>query len=204
MNAISRLSFRCCHLRFGNAPAILADEQRIFKFEFSPACPLQHRQARQGPHFTTNNPTMRPQFPITLISLLISLILSVTAEDAVSRWSNLAAKSSTNVIRLDDTNFDEIITTERNYTVIVALTALAPVYQCALCREFDPAFSTVALSWRKAHPHSDNVFFAKLDFANGRPIFVRVLILTSFFFYNILTLQLLLSLLGYLMMMLIE
>ena len=56
----------------------------------------------------------------------------------------------------------------------VVLTALAPQYQCSLCREFDPEFTTVAQSWRRAHPQSDNVFFAKLDFAEGRPIFMRV------------------------------
>jgi len=56
----------------------------------------------------------------------------------------------------------------------VVLTALAAQYQCSLCREFDPEFTTVALSWRRAHPQSDNVFFAKLDFADGRPIFTRV------------------------------
>lgn len=44
-----------------------------------------------------------------------------------------------------------------------------------MCREFDPEFATVAQSWKKAHPKSDGVFFAKLDFAEGRPIFMRVL-----------------------------
>jgi hypothetical protein len=43
-----------------------------------------------------------------------------------------------------------------------------------MCREFDPEFATVAHSWRKAHPTLDGVFFAKLDFADGRPIFMRV------------------------------
>src|SRR5277367_2735118 len=43
-----------------------------------------------------------------------------------------------------------------------------------MCREFDPGFSVVAESWRKAHPQSDGVFFAKIDFAEGRAIFVRV------------------------------
>jgi hypothetical protein len=43
-----------------------------------------------------------------------------------------------------------------------------------MCREFEPEFAVVAHSWRKAHPHSDGVFFARLDFAEGRPIFMRV------------------------------
>ena len=56
----------------------------------------------------------------------------------------------------------------------VQLTALGAQYQCAMCREFDPEFNIVAQSWRRAHPHSDGVFFAKLDFAEGREIFMRV------------------------------
>jgi len=44
-----------------------------------------------------------------------------------------------------------------------------------MCREFDPEFAAVAQSWKRAHPQSDRVFFAKLDFAEGRPIFMRVL-----------------------------
>lgn len=57
----------------------------------------------------------------------------------------------------------------------VTLTAMGNLYSCILCREFDPEFATVAKSWRNAHPESDGVFFAKLDLAEGRSIFVRVL-----------------------------
>jgi oligosaccharyltransferase complex subunit gamma len=51
---------------------------------------------------------------------------------------------------------------------------MATQYGCSLCREFDPEFAIVASSWRKAHPNIDGVFFAKLDFADGRPVFQRV------------------------------
>ena len=58
--------------------------------------------------------------------------------------------------------------------MIVCLTALAPQYQCAFCREFEPEFNAVAKSWKRAHPDLNNVFFARLDFGEGRPIFMRV------------------------------
>jgi len=58
--------------------------------------------------------------------------------------------------------------------ILVQLTALGAQYQCAMCRDFDPEFAVVAQSWRKAHPRSDGVFFATLDFAEGRQIFMRV------------------------------
>lgn len=56
----------------------------------------------------------------------------------------------------------------------VTLTALAAQYQCSMCREFDPEFAIVAQSWKRAHPQSDGVFFAKLDFGEGRSVFTRV------------------------------
>ena len=122
----------------------------------------------------------------SLLLTSILVLISPAAGDTLQKWSEIATKSRSNVIRLDVQTFDQLVTTERNYTAIsaspvpalfnrlVALTALQPQYQCALCREFDPEFSTVAESWRKAHPKSDGVFFGRLDFAEGQPIFVRV------------------------------
>jgi oligosaccharyltransferase complex subunit gamma len=113
--------------------------------------------------------------------------ISLVAGDVLQKWTDAASRSSSNVIRLDEKAFDQLIAPERNYTVVgilplcsvadvqVTLTAMGGQYSCLLCREFDPEFATVAKSWRKAHPESDGVFFAKLDLAEGRSIFIRVL-----------------------------
>ena len=127
---------------------------------------------------------MRFQF-LFLVSIFTSI--SLVAGDVLQKWTDVASRSSSNVIRLDENSFDQLIPTERNYTVVgilpfcsvadvqVTLTAMGGQYQCLLCREFDPEFAIVAKSWRKAHPDSDAVFFAKLDLGEGRSVFVKVL-----------------------------
>jgi OST3 / OST6 family, transporter family len=137
-------------------------------------------------HVSSHLQDQKMRFPSLFLTSILASI-SLVAGDALQKWTEIASKSRSNVIRLDETTFDQLITTERNYTsistsyqmwkliVLVALTALQPQYQCALCREFDPEFATVAESWRRAHPQSDGVFFGKVDFPEGRPIFVRVL-----------------------------
>jgi len=126
---------------------------------------------------------------VSVVPIVLALI-SLVAGDALQHWTDVASRSRSNVITLNDQTFDQLITPERNYTTIgtlrpklelrwwsVCLTALPAQFQCGLCREFRPAFHAVAQSWRKAHPQSDGVFFAELDFPDGRPIFVRVLLI---------------------------
>ena len=125
-----------------------------------------------------------------LIHLVLGWALAITSlvvGDASERWSEIAASSSSNIIRLDDQTFDQLVTIERNYTAIgapqqlfpltallVTFTALTPKFQCALCKEFAPEFRIVANSWRNAHPRSDGVFFGLLDVEDGRKVFLRV------------------------------
>jgi hypothetical protein len=54
------------------------------------------------------------------IILLISTYVSIcrAAEDSVGKWAEIASKSRSNVIRLDEHSFDQLITTDRNYTAI--------------------------------------------------------------------------------------
>jgi hypothetical protein len=44
-------------------------------------------------------------------------LVALVAGD-VQKWTDLSLKSRMNVINLDDQTFDQIITTERNYTTI--------------------------------------------------------------------------------------
>jgi len=132
---------------------------------------------------------MRFQAPFIAV---LTALLSIAAADTLQKWTDIASKAKSNVIRLDHETFDQLVATDRNYTaistnlpksicvklltgdILVQLTALGAQYQCAMCRQFDPEFAVVAQSWRKAHPHSDGVFFANLDFAEGQQVFMRV------------------------------
>ena len=52
-----------------------------------------------------------------LLASVLTFISFVVAGDA-DRWTTVAQKTRTNVIVLNDQTFDELITTERNYTSV--------------------------------------------------------------------------------------
>ena len=52
-----------------------------------------------------------------LLASILFLVSFVVAGDA-DRWAKVAQKTRTNVIVLNDQTFDEMITTERNYTTV--------------------------------------------------------------------------------------
>jgi len=54
-----------------------------------------------------------------LTSILASI--SLVAGDALQKWTEIASKARSNVIRLDEQTFDQLITAERNYTAISAI-----------------------------------------------------------------------------------
>jgi len=112
-------------------------------------------------------------FRSLFLTSILSTISVAVAADARDTWTDVALQSSSNVVKLNDQNFDQLITPDRNYTSIIVLTALAPQFGCSLCRDFDPEFAIVAQSWKSAYPSLDGVIFAKLDFAEGKPIFQR-------------------------------
>ena len=113
--------------------------------------------------------------------LAISTLLLVTAASQkgakLQRITNLAvsaAKSGPGPIALTDKTFEDITSTPRNYTAMVLLTALDSRFGCEMCIEIQPEFDLVARSWLKQHPDSDGLFFAQLDFAEGRATFQKV------------------------------
>lgn len=58
---------------------------------------------------------------------------AISAVEAASRWSTLAAKGS-GIVKLNARTFDEITASPRNYSVSIALTALPGQYKCQPCR----------------------------------------------------------------------
>jgi hypothetical protein len=62
------------------------------------------------------------RFPgLFLASILVSI--SLVAGDTLQKWTGIASKAKSNVIRLDEQTFDQLITTERNYTAISTIYA---------------------------------------------------------------------------------
>ncbi|KAJ2535678.1 oligosaccharyl transferase subunit ost3/OST6, partial [Coemansia sp. RSA 1933] len=61
-----------------------------------------------------------------------------------------------------------------DYSVVVQLTALAPVYKCALCKKVDASLRAVSRGWKKQRGSVDSaqkIVFATLDMDDGEDLF---------------------------------
>ena len=79
-------------------------------------------------------------------------------------------------LRLDDSSYEELTTTPRNYSVVILLTALEARFGCQLCRDFQPEWDLLAKSWAKGDKHGvSRILLGTLDFADGKGTFQKVL-----------------------------
>lgn len=78
-----------------------------------------------------------------------------------------------------------------NYSLIIVATAMGSAFGCSPCREFDPAFRLVAKNYYLQHKYdlyTKPVFFAVMDYANGKEFFEAVrhpILYSSFSFLSI-------------------
>jgi hypothetical protein len=49
---------------------------------------------------------------------VVAALLSIAAADALQKWTDIASKARSNVIRLDADTFDQLVSPDRNYTAI--------------------------------------------------------------------------------------
>lgn len=111
---------------------------------------------------------------LTMVRLVLSLLgLAGVVRSAVTVMDPVKEARRQTPIALDDASYDRLLTAKRNYTSVVLLTALHPQFGCKLCRTFDPGFALVAKSW------NEELFFASLDFSNGRQVFTRLQLSTA-------------------------
>jgi hypothetical protein len=52
-----------------------------------------------------------------LLTAILGLI-SLVGADSLQKWTEIAAQSRSNVIRLNEQTFDQLVAAERNYTAI--------------------------------------------------------------------------------------
>ncbi|ELU44586.1 oligosaccharyl transferase subunit OST3/OST6 family [Rhizoctonia solani AG-1 IA] len=110
----------------------------------------------------------------TLSLGLLALPLACLANPTQTKLASLAAKNG-GVIKLDSELYDVITAKDREWSVVVQLTAMGDQFKCEPCRQFNPNFNAVAKSWDSKVPADkrDTHFFATLDFADGRDVFAR-------------------------------
>jgi oligosaccharyltransferase complex subunit gamma len=89
--------------------------------------------------------------------------------------SELASKSKSNVITLDDATYAYYAITKPNpYNLIVFLTAAHPKFRCGVCKQLDREFQLLASSYAtqvQARKEEPNVFFIRLDYEASQRVF---------------------------------
>lgn len=111
--------------------------------------------------------------------LLLLAVLSVTALGKKAQSSAYETyfkkQSSSTPVNLDERQFAELTTGQRDYHTAIVLTALDAKYACSICREFSPEWKILANSWQESDKQGNNrMLFGTLDFEKGRNVFISV------------------------------
>lgn len=111
-----------------------------------------------------------------LSSLLCLLSGALCAQSTANRFEEFNSLSRPAPLVLDDSVYDAIASTPRDYHAAVLLTATDPQFGCALCRAFEPEWELIARNWNKGFdPDSmPPMLFGTLDFRNGKRTFQKV------------------------------
>ncbi len=81
---------------------------------------------------------------------------------------------SSTPLDIDDTIYEDLTSTPRDYSIAVLLTATEAKYGCKLCRDFAPEWDLVAKSWNKGDKKGESrLLFSTLDFSMGRNTFQK-------------------------------
>jgi oligosaccharyltransferase complex subunit gamma len=108
------------------------------------------------------------------IPLLIGFLLSAGISASARQDTNKFQQRPT-PIELDDSSYDKITSTPRDYHVAILLTALDARYGCSQCRSFQSEWDLITHSWNKGiKPDGIKLAFGTLDFNNGRNTFQKV------------------------------
>ncbi|WWC89728.1 uncharacterized protein L201_004653 [Kwoniella dendrophila CBS 6074] len=112
---------------------------------------------------------------LPFLAPLLSLIPTIALAADQEHWVDIASKSKDGIIKLDSASYEELLASDREYSVSVVLTALPAQFKCQPCHDFDPSFHQVAASWKRKPKHVRNQhFFAQLDFADGQAVYQQL------------------------------
>ena len=112
-----------------------------------------------------------------LSSIFVFVCASLAAKKpAGGRFEDFHSLSlSSTPLKLDDSVYDELTATPRDYSVAILLTALEPQFGCQTCRDVQPEWDLIAKSWAKGDKSgSSRVLYGTLDFAHGKGAFQKV------------------------------
>ncbi|KAJ3171581.1 oligosaccharyl transferase subunit ost3/OST6 [Geranomyces variabilis] len=111
---------------------------------------------------------------LLLLGLASSPVAQAAAASSVQKIARLESKLSAHkAIRLNGHDFEYLTDQPRNFSLFVALTALAPEMGCVPCRDYENEYNMVASSWQYAG-EKRRLYFAQLDFPDGREVFQKL------------------------------
>lgn len=115
---------------------------------------------------------MRFSLGLLLLSIVSSALCTDLASDRFNKYQRLSPSAP---VELEDSSYDDLTSTPRDYHVTVLLTATDARYGCILCRDFQPEWELIARSWsRGSGPETPKMLFGTLDFNNGKSTFQKV------------------------------
>ncbi|KAJ1667931.1 oligosaccharyl transferase subunit ost3/OST6 [Coemansia sp. RSA 1813] len=117
---------------------------------------------------------------LSRLLLLVAIALFLFNGNDVSAQSvktlqKLASKNSDGVARLDTALFlKHVVAENKDYSVVVQLTALSPLYKCTTCNTVDASLRAVSRGWKRQRASVDSalqIVFATLDMDDGEDLF---------------------------------
>ncbi|KAI5290517.1 oligosaccharyl transferase subunit ost3/OST6 [Ascosphaera aggregata] len=136
---------------------------------------------------------------LATITATVAAFASPSSSSSSSRYTSYLLSSPKSPIDLNHHTYNEITSKPRDYFVAILFTARDPKYGCTVCKAVQPEWDLLAGSWNKAaislgqknkknkknkKTSSDTieeedvpkVVWGTLDFANGRPIFEKMML----------------------------
>ncbi|KAI4255359.1 MAG: hypothetical protein LQ352_002614 [Teloschistes flavicans] len=111
---------------------------------------------------------MKLRLAITL-GLFPWLCIAASSETAGKFEQQYTKFTSSPPLKLDDSLYEQLTATPRDFAVTVLLTALEARFGCQLCRDFQPEWDIVGQSWARGDKKGDlRLLLGTLDFAEGK------------------------------------
>ena len=121
--------------------------------------------------------------PLCLLMLLLVALCSGAGKkspssgDKLSQITELASKSTNNVITLDDETYAHFAMNKPNpYSLVVFMTAAHAKFKCSVCKAHDVEFQLLANSYKKAmkaEGKKQTLFFVRLDYESSPQVFQK-------------------------------
>ena len=136
-----------------------------------------NRQLQQLNHCTKTNPSAKMRFLQLLQASLFAITVLASSDDSNARFNKYLTKSisATGSLKLDDSKFEDLTKSPRDYYVATLLTAMPAQFGCVLCKAFQPEFDILAKSWINGDRKGNSkLLFGTLDFLDGKGTFQKV------------------------------